>query len=139
MSAPTKPAPGRDPVTAPFWESVDNHAMQIQFCDDCGKGVFYPRGICPHCFSSSLTWKSVSGKGQIHAFTIIHRHPNPAFQAAVPYVVALIELEEGVRMMSNIVGVPPEPDRVKIGTPVEVVYEQESNGATLPKFKPSAA
>lgn len=134
-----KPAPGRDPVTAPFWESVERGAMEIQFCDECGKGVFYPRGICPRCFSNRLTWKPVSGRGKIHAFTIAYRHWHPAFQADVPYVVALIELDEGVRMMSNVVGVPADPEHVSVEMPVEVVYEQGENGAMLPKFQPTDA
>jgi uncharacterized OB-fold protein len=132
-----KPAPGSDPITQPFWDSVKAGAMQIQFCDNCGKGVFYPRGICPHCFSSKLTWKPVSGRGKLHAFTIAYRHWHPAFQADVPYVVALVELDEGVRMMSNLVGIEPDPEHVKIEMPLVVSYETDSNGTTLPKFKPA--
>lgn len=136
QSTPKKPLPVADPVTAPFWESVKAHAMQIQRCDDCGNYIFYPRGLCPHCFSSNLAWQPVAGTGQVHAFTIVHRHPHPAFAAEIPYVVALIELDEGVRMMSNLVGVEPDPEHVRVGMPVEVVYEDVTDEVTLPKFRP---
>jgi uncharacterized protein len=136
--APQKPLPVADPVTKPFWDSVRNQAMQMQCCNSCGKFIFYPRGLCPHCMSNDLAWKPVSGKGELHAFTIVHRHANPAFHGDVPFVVALIELEEGVRMMSNLVGVAADPAEVKVGMPVEVVYEVATDEVTLPKFRPRA-
>lgn len=136
MSAPSKLLPVADPVTAPFWESVRAHAMQIQQCDACERFVFYPRVVCPHCGSRALTWRPVAGTGVVHAFAIVHRHPNPAFAAEIPYVVALVELDEGVRMMTNLVDVPPDPAAVRVGMPVEVVYDDVSDEVTLPKFRP---
>ncbi len=133
---PQKPMPAADPVTKPFWDSVKNEAMELQCCNSCGKFIFYPRGLCPHCLSDDLSWKPAKGTGEVHAFTIVHRHPHPAFQAEIPYVVALIELDEGVRMMTNLVGVAPDPAEVKVGMPVEVVYEQATDEITLPKFRP---
>jgi len=131
-----KPLPVADPVTAPFWESVKAHAMQLQRCNGCGRFIFYPRGVCPHCFSDDLAWQPVAGTGAVHAFTIVHRHPSPAFNDEAPYVVALIELDEGVRMLSNLVGIEPDPARVKVGLPVEVVYDDATDEVTLPKFRP---
>jgi len=136
MSAASKPIPTADPITAPFWASAKAHALEIQRCNSCGNALFYPRGLCPTCFSSELTWQPISGKGVVHAFTIVYRHPSPAFQADIPYVVALIELDEGVRMMSNLVGVPADPEHVKVGLPVEIVYEDINDEITLPKFRP---
>lgn len=138
MSAttPRKPMPMPDPITAPFWESMKAHAMQVQHCNACGQHIFYPRGLCPNCFSSDLAWQPVSGKGNVYAFTIVHRAQNPAFAEDVPYVVAMIELEEGVRMMSNLIDVAPDPEQVKVGMPVEVVYDDVSEAITLPKFRP---
>ncbi|HET9017712.1 MAG TPA: Zn-ribbon domain-containing OB-fold protein [Thermomicrobiaceae bacterium] len=137
MSTPRKPLPTPDGVTAPYWESVKAHAMQIQHCNACGQNIFYPRGLCPNCFSSDLAWQPVSGKGKLFAFTIVHRHPNPAFGNEAPYVVAMIELDEGVRMMSNLIGVEADPEHVKVGMPVEVVYEDVTEAVTLPKFQPA--
>jgi len=131
-----KPLPVADPVTAPFWESVKAHAMQLQRCNGCGQFIFYPRGVCPRCFSDDLAWQPVAGTGAVHAFTIVHRHPSPAFNDEVPYVVALVELDEGVRMLSNLVGIEPDPARVKVGLPVEVVYDDATDEVTLPKFRP---
>jgi uncharacterized OB-fold protein len=138
MSAPAKPVPTADPITKPFWDSAKAHALQIQRCNACGHAIFYPRGLCPNCFSGDLAWQPVSGRGVVHAFTIVYRHPNPAFQQDVPYVVAIIELVEGVRLMSNVVGVPADPEHLKVGMPVEVVYEDVSDDITLPKFQPVA-
>ena len=134
-----QPLPVADPVTAPFWESVRAHAMRVQHCNACGRGIFYPRGICPLCFSTDLAWEIAAGTGVVQAFTIVHRHPNPAFNEAVPYVVALIELDEGVRMLSNVIGIEPDPAQVRVGLPVEVVYDDVSDEVTLPKFKPRSA
>jgi uncharacterized OB-fold protein len=135
MSATSKPVPVADPVTKPFWDSTKAHALQIQRCNACGNALFYPRGICPHCFSSDLSWQPVSGNGNIYAFTIVYRHPSPAFQADIPYVVALVELDEGVRLLSNLVEVTADPEHVKVGMPVQVVYEDVTDEITLPKFR----
>ena len=134
-----KPLPVTDPVTAPFWESVRAHAMRLQRCHGCGRWVFYPRGLCPHCFSADLAWEPVAGTGVVHAFTIVHRHPSPAFNGEVPYVVALIELDEGVRLLSNLVEVAPDPAAARVGLPVEVVYDDVTPEVTLPKFRPRRA
>ena len=134
-----KPLPVADPVTAPFWESVKAHAMKLQRCTGCARWIFYPRGLCPYCFSHDLAWEPLAGTGVVHAFTIVHRHPSPAFNAEIPYVVALIELDEGARLLSNLVEVAPDPAEVRIGLPVEVVYDDVTAEVTLPKFRPRRA
>jgi uncharacterized OB-fold protein len=131
-----KPLPKPDPLTAPLWDSVNRGKLEIQCCDDCKTYVFYPRGLCPSCGSRSLRWTPVSGRGEIHSLTIVHRPTNAAFKADVPYVVAIIELEEGCRLMSNVIGVQPDPKIVKIGMPVEIVYDRVTKETVLPKFKP---
>ncbi len=136
MSDYAKPLPQPDPITKPFWESVRAHAMQIQRCGACGRFVFFPRALCPYCFSEALEWTPVSGRGVVHAFTISHRHPLPAFQADLPYVVVIVELEEGARMLTNLVDVPPDPAQVAVGMPVEIVYDDVTVEVTLPKFRP---
>jgi hypothetical protein len=136
-SAPyAKPLPQPDPITQPFWESVKAHAMRVQRCTACGRFVFFPRALCPNCFSDQLEWTPVSGHGVVHAFTIPHRHPSPAFQPDLPYVVAIVELEEGVRLMTNLVGVPTDPAQIAVGMPVEVTYDDVTDEVTLPKFRP---
>jgi uncharacterized protein len=131
----TQPLPVPDPVTQPFWDSLKAHAIKLQHCDACNKFVYYPRALCPTCLSNELVWTDVSGRGVIHAFTIPHRHPNPAFAERAPYVVVLIELDEGVQILSNLVGVEPVPEAVPIGAPVEIVYEDVNASITLPRFK----
>jgi uncharacterized protein len=131
------PLPIPDPVTRPFWESLKAHAIELQKCGGCGRFVYYPRAVCPACLSDDLAWTPVSGRGVVHAFTIPGRHPNPAFAARLPYVVALVELEEGPRILSNLVAVDPTPDAVKIGMPVEIVYDDVTEEMTLPRFRPA--
>ena len=134
----SKPLPRPDPVTQPFWDSVKAHAMSIQRCSACRRYVFYPRMHCPACFGRDLAWMPVSGRGVVHAFTIVHYHSTPTFRADTPYVVALIELDEGVRMMSNLVDVTPDPQHVRVGLPVEVVYDDVTPEIALPKFRPTS-
>ena len=136
MTSYAKPLPEPDPLTRPYWESVKAHAMQLQRCGDCGAFVFFPRALCPRCFSADLQWTPVSGRGVVHAFTIPHRHPLPAFQPDLPYVVAIVELEEGARLMTSLVGVTPDPAHVAIGMPVEIVYDDVTPEITLPRFRP---
>lgn len=136
MAQYTLPLPVPDPVTRPFWESLKAHAIQLQHCGACGLFVYYPRALCPACFSDDLTWTPVSGRGVVHAFTIPHRHPNQAFTANGPYVVALVELDEGARLLSTLVDVPATPEAVRVGLPVEIVYDDVTAEATLPRFRP---
>lgn len=135
MTEYSKPLPKSDPVTAPFWDSVARGKMEIQRCDDCSTFVFYPRALCPWCSSRALSWTPVSGRGRIYSMTIVHRPTNAAFKADSPYVVALIQLDEGCRMMSNVVGANASPDDLRIGMHVEVVYDPVTDQVTLPKFR----
>ncbi len=137
MAEYKKPLPQSDPVTAVFWESVKAHEMKIQRCNDTGKYFFYPRGMSPFTLSSNISWEPVTGKGTVHAFTIVHLNRAPGFSDELPYVVAMIELEEGPRMMSNLIDIDADPEHVKIGMPVELVYDDVTDEVTLPKFKPA--
>ena len=132
----TPPLPVPDPVTKPFWESLKAHALQLQRCGACDRFIYYPRAVCPGCLSDDLAWSPVSGRGVVHAFTIPHRHPNKAFAAEVPYVVALIELDEGPRLLTTLVDVAPTPEAVQVGLPVEIVYDDVTPEITLPRFRP---
>lgn len=125
------PKPLIDDDSRPFWEGAKNHKLMIQKCEDCNKYIFYPRIICPHCFSEHVTWVEASGQGRIHSYTVVHRAA-PPFKEETPYVVAIIELNEGVRMASRVIG---EQEKILIDKPVSVVYEKIDEEVTLPYFQ----
>lgn len=120
--------------TARYWEGCHNHELLIQACQECGHYQFYPRLICTDCSSAKVDWVSASGRGIVKSFTIMHRAITKAYLAEVPYTIALIELEEGPTMMSNVVGC--DPKTVKIGMELEVIFEDWSDEISIPKFKP---
>ena len=107
----------------------------IQRCNSCGEHQFYPRGVCSHCLSSELEWREASGKGTIYSYSVNHRAPHPGFADDLPFVLAIVELEEGPRMMTNIV--VSDPDSVTIGMAVTVTFDIVTDQVTLPKFTPA--
>lgn len=119
----------------PFWESVARHAARLQKCSDCGAFRFIPLELCPHCHSEAAEWTPISGRGEVYTYTIVHRAPTPAYQADAPYVIAHVTLEEGPRMISNLIGIAP--DQVRIGMPVRMVYEDVAPEVSLFKFEPA--
>ncbi|EIE51032.1 hypothetical protein C357_10894 [Citreicella sp. 357] len=128
-----KPLPVIDHDSAPYWQAAHEGRLDIPLCGDCGKHHFYPRAICPHCHSDNLKFDTVSGRGEVHTFTIARRPAGPAFADDVPYVVALIELEEGPRMMSRIQ--TDDPEKVHIGAEVEVTFVKATDEITFPYFR----
>ena len=130
-AAHTFPAPHAAWESAGFWEGVRRHELLFQRCTACGQWVHPPRPACPRCRSFEKEWARSSGRGTIHSMVIYRNSPHPAFRA--PYAVVLVEMEEGVRLVSNMTDVPPE--EIRIGMPVEVVFEEVGQGLTLPKFK----
>lgn len=122
----------QDSDSRPYWEGLKQGELRIQRCDSCSKAVFYPRSICPHCFADQLSWMVASGKGTIYSYTIAHQAFG-SFAADAPFVVALIELEEGVRMMSRLLDAPRE--RVTVGAAVMVTFEKVEEDLTLPYFR----
>lgn len=120
----------RDGDSTPFWEGVDRHQLRIQQCLSCSQPVFYPRSICPHCFSDQLEWITTNGRGHIYSYTIVHRSYGP-FAQETPYVVAIVELDRGVRMLTRITG---SREGVTVGAPVRVTFEQVDEELTLPYF-----
>jgi len=131
------PLPQPQPESDFYWEKTKAHELWLKRCDDCNKAFFYPRAICPLCFSRNTRWVRSSGRGALYAFAIVHRPPAPPWQECVPYVAALVELEDGVRLATNLVDVEPDPAKVKIGMPVEVVFDDVTEKVTLPKFRPA--
>jgi uncharacterized OB-fold protein len=133
MAEQKKPLPIPDGDSHVFWQGCKENKLLIQKCKDCSKHIFYPRILCPHCFSEQVEWVESTGKGKIYSYTIARRGGGPAFKDDAPYAVALIELDEGVRMFSNIINIDVE--KVKCDLPVEVVFEEQED-FTLPKFQP---
>lgn len=129
-----KPVPTVTPWSAPFWAGCRKGELLIQQCQDCGVLNFYPKLYCAGCLSSNLEWVKASGRGKVYSYMTVYAFQPTEFAEDVPYVVAIVELDEGVRMMSNIVGCIP--DEVHCDMNVEVVFEKATEEFTLPKFKP---
>ena len=126
------PSPYRVPEAAPYWEGARLGVLRLQQCRTCNTNRFYPRHTCPKCGSSAVQWIDASGYGSIYSLTTVHRGPSAAFKERQPYIVALIDLPEGVRMMSNIVG--DEASQAQIGDAVQVRFEARGEGS-LPVFE----
>jgi uncharacterized protein len=135
QARPTRFEPPVTPTTEPFWEATREERFLLQWCTDCGQPVFYPREVCPACLGSSLEWRPSSGRGEVYAVTVEYKPQNPMMAAMAPYAVALIDLEDGVRLLSNVVGCPAED--VRVGMAVEVAWEPLSDGRNLPQFQPA--
>jgi hypothetical protein len=129
------PLPVPTPETRPFWEAARRHELHLQRCRACGRHVFYPRAVCPHCFGNDLEWQRVSGRGRLHTFTVVHRGAR-GFPLGPPYVLAIVELAEGPRLMTNLVDCEADPARLTIGMPVEVVFADVAAAVALPRFRP---
>ena len=131
-----KPLPTIVGETRVYWEACRRGELLIQRCERCSEYQFYPRGICIACFTSDIRWVKASGKGTVWTFTVTRQNRTPGFAEDVPYVLALVELEEGVKMFTNIVEC--EPGDVRIGMPVEVTFVQATDQVSIPYFKPVA-
>lgn len=130
---PPLPKPVANADSHPYWSAARERRLVIRKCKDCGELHFMPRNLCPACWSDQLEWIDAAGTGRVHSFTVIRRASDPAFASLVPYVVALIELDEGPRMMANILG--DGALSVRIGDPVRVTFEDRGEGALLPQFE----
>ena len=127
------PAPVSNPDSAPYWNGAREERLMIRKCCACSALHFMPRFLCPSCWSEDLEWIQSSGRGTVHSFTVIRRAPMEIFASRVPYVVALVDLEEGPRMMTNIVGANALETR--IGDRVSVCFEDRGEGAKIPQFQ----
>jgi len=131
--APPRPLPAPNPGTAQYWKATREHRLEWPRCLDCGKRHSYPRTLCPACGSERLTWEACSGRGTVYSYTEVLRAPSRAFAADVPYIIAVIELEEGPHMMSRLVGV--NAAAVRVGMPVLVDFEDMNGDISLPVFR----
>lgn len=124
-----RPRPVVTAESEPYWTSVAEHAMRLQRCSRCATFRFYPTAVCPQCWFTGFTWESVSGRATLHTFSIVHKPVTEAFEPETPYVVALVTLEEGPTLMTNVEGV--EHDAIAIGMALRIGY-RDFDGFTLP-------
>lgn len=129
----TKPLPVVQPWSEKFWEGTKEGKLLVQHCKDCNSNIFYPRKYCPECWSGNLDWIESTGKGKVFTFSTAVSMVEPRFMDELPYTLAYVDLDEGVRLMSKIVECDPED--IKIGMEVEVVFVEREN-FMLPYFKP---
>ena len=131
-----RPVPRKDAVSAPYWEAAARGELLVQECPQCGNRQFYPRAVCTRC-GADPGWLTCSGRGTVHTFTVIRQNHAKPFRDELPYVVAIIELDEGPRLMTNLVDC--EVDDVRIGLPAEVRFEQADEGVGVPFFRPRSS
>jgi uncharacterized OB-fold protein len=129
-----KPLPRASEDSAPFWEAAAKGELRLQQCGSCGLIRFPPALLCARCLSERAEWVALSGRGTVYSWIVVHQSQHPAFNADVPYNVAIIELDEGPRLHTNIVECPNE--QIHIGMPVEVVFAKVSDDTALVKFRP---
>ena len=129
----SKPVPRPSPESRVFWDGAKENKLMLPRCQTCGQFWFPPSQRCRHCLSGEFDWVESKGEGRIYSFVVYHRVYHPAFEQDVPYVVAIVELDEGTRLLSNIVGT--QPDDVRCDARVRVVFEDTESGATIPKFR----
>ena len=132
MSAP-RPAPGVTEESQPFWDACARGELVAQRCGACGLFRHYPQPMCPSCHATEREWGALSGRGEIYSFVISHRAFHPAWKDHVPYVIATVELDEGVRMVCDLLDVAPE--RVAIGQRVEVDFQEMPGQGVVPRFR----
>lgn len=131
------PLPVKQPESDFYWEKAQARELWLRRCNDCDCAYFYPRDFCPVCGGRDVEWIRASGKGTLHAFAVVHRAPTPAFRDRVPFVAAMVDLEEGACVPTNLVGVEPDPSRIAIGMPVKVDFQDVAPDVTLPVFRPA--
>jgi uncharacterized OB-fold protein len=128
-----RPLPEITPEMAPFWEAARRHELVVQRCRGCGTLRFPARDICSRCLSRDAEWAPVSGRGTIFSFAVMHQVYHPGFADEVPYAVVVVELEEGARLLSNLIDCPVA--EIAVGMPVSVVFDDLTPDVTLPRFR----
>lgn len=123
-------------LTQPFWEAAKRHELIIPRCNRCSRYFFYPREACPNCLYEDWDWMPVSGRARLYSWTVVYQPQNPMFNEDVPYVYAIVQLEEGPKMYSNLVQCDPDKD-LKVDMPLVVHFDDVTPEWTLPKFRPA--
>jgi uncharacterized OB-fold protein len=135
VAAPRFDLPTPDLETQPFWDGARADKLLIRRCLDCLKTHFYPRPFCPTCWSTNVEWMEASGRATLYTWSVVHRNDLPPFGDRVPYVAAVVELEEGPRMITNVV--ESEFDSLEVGMALRVAYQPISDDVTIPVFAPA--
>ena len=130
-----RPIPAITAEMRPFYDAARRGELVVQRCRGCGALRFPARALCSDCLAVDAEWAPVTGRGEVYSFNVMHQIYHPGFAAEVPYAVVLVQLAEGPRLLSNLVGIAP--DAIRIGMPVRVVFEDVSDEVTLPKFAPA--
>lgn len=133
-----KPIPDPTPETQFFWDKTQEHELWIQRCNDCANVYFPPRFHCPKCLSVNVEWMRASGKGILYSYMINHRAP-PGFEDEAPYAIAVVQLEEGPRMMTNIIGIENTPENLVLDMALEVTFDDSPPDVTIPKWQPASS
>ena len=131
---PAKPVPHANELSQPYWDGLTIGVLSLQCCVACGKFRHYPRLICDQCYSLEVKQVAASGRGVIHSWTVAHHPFHPGFAEDLPYVLAVVDLDEGVRAMGRLHHVAA--DEIRLGLPVQFVPEKRDDGITLPTFVP---
>lgn len=129
-----KPLPFVSEVNRPYWDAARRHELVLQRCQECGHYRYPPGDTCPRCLSDRLAWVKVSGRGSIYTWVVFHQVYHQAFANDAPYAVVVVQLEEGARLVTNLVDCKTED--IEIGMPVEAVFDDVTEEITLPKFRP---
>jgi uncharacterized OB-fold protein len=135
---PERPLP--QPITPeakPYWDGLRDGKLMLPRCSACATTFFYPRVVCPHCGSRDVGWTQASGRGTLHSFAIAHQSINRAMKVPPPYILAMIALEEGPRMLTNLVNVAPDPKALRCDMPVRVVFSKLTDDVTIPLWEPA--
>ena len=126
--------PTPDVETRPFWDACREGRFLLRHCDACGRDHYYPRPFCPSCWSDAVSWREASGRGTVYTYSVVHVNDLPPFNERVPYVAAIVELDEGPRVMTNVEGAPI--DEMRVDMAVVVDFKPISDEVTIPVFRP---
>ena len=137
VTGPRFDLPTPDDASRPFWTATQEGKLLIGRCAACGRAHYYPRPFCPHCWSDQVGWEEASGRATLYTWSVVYQNDLPPFPGRVPYVAAIVDLDEGPRMMTNVVDCPFE--QLSIGMSLEVTFRQETDEITLPVFRPTSA
>lgn len=129
-----RPEPPMSSVSTPFWDATRARQLLVQWCLTCDRAVFYPRAVCPGCLGTDLEWRTSVGTGRVYAVTVEHRPQDPRMASRAPYAIALIDVDDGWRMLANVVDC--DPSEVMVGMAVTVTWEPLTDGRHLPLFSP---
>ena len=131
------PLPEPTPISQPYWDALKQGRLTFQRCRKCSHAWLPARAECPNCLAADWDWTEASGKGRVISWVVYHHAYHEAFKAKLPYNVALVELDEGPRLMTNIVECPQTPEALVLDMPVEVAFEKMDDEITLPLFRPA--